>query len=434
MADRRVVIKRAYRRYQKADRRGKGRILDEIVPLTEYSRAYAAMVLHQWGSTHWHVGPRGPLRFVAGAPPRPRRRPQPRYDEPVRQSLIRLWYLCDCMCGKRLVPAIRALLPVYQRWGELKVPPEVEQKLLSLSAATADRLVHEERQKLRTSKGRSHTRPSPSALLCQIPLRTFDEWDRNLLGQVQADLVGHDGGRNQGDFAFTCTVTELSVGWTALRPVANKARVRVQQALEQIRSAFPIPIVALGTDSGSEFINDHLYAWCKDAHISFTRTRPYRKNDNCFVEEKNNSLVRRTVGYLRYDTPEQLQLLSDIYERQTLLSNYFYPWMKLVDKNRRGARVYRHYDAPRTPAQRLLERPDVPPQAKELLLRTFQSLNPAALKRELTDLQTRLYNFSSHRPLPPNRPSGRHLEIHPSPARIQREASSAPRLDSTVRQ
>jgi transposase InsO family protein len=434
MADRRVVIKRAYRRYQKADRAGKGRILDEIVPLTSYSRVYAAMVLRQWGTTHWEVGPRGPLRLVAGAPPRPRRAAPPRYDGPVGEALIRLWYLCDCMCGKRLVPAIRALLPIYQRWGELKVSPEVEQKLLSLSAATADRLLHEERQNLRTSKGTSHTRPAPSTLLRQIPLRTFDEWDRSLLGQVQADLVGHDGGRNQGDFAFTCTVTELSVGWSELRPVANKARVRVQQALEQIRRAFPIPIVALGTDSGSEFINNHLYAWCQDAHISFSRTRPYRKNDNCFVEEKNNSLVRRTVGYLRYDTPEQLKLLSDIYERQTVLSNYFYPWMKLVDKSRRGARVYRRYDAPRTPAQRLLEHPTVPAQTKQQLLQTFQTLNPAALKRELTDLQNQLYQFSSHRPLPPNRPSGRRLEIRPSPARIHRESSSIPRLESTVRQ
>jgi hypothetical protein len=315
------------------------------------------------------------------------------------------------MCGKRLVPAIRALLPVYQRWGELTVQPAVRQKLLSLSAATADRLLRDERTKLRTVRGRSHTHPAASSLLRQIPLRTFDEWDRSLLGQVQADLVGHDGGLNRGDFAFTCTVTELCVGWSELRPVANKARVGVQKALEDMRASFPFAIVALGTDTGSEFINNHLFAWCKSCHISFSRTRPYRKNDNCFVEEKNNSLVRRTVGYLRYDTPEELALLQAIYQLQTSLSNYFYPWMKLVGKSRRGARVYRRYDTPQTPCQRLLERADVPTQVKQQLERTFERLNPAALKRELTELQNRLYDLASAKPLPAIHPRGKELVI-----------------------
>ena len=353
------------------------------------------------------------MRYLANAPRRQAGRRKRRYDEAVRHALIRLWYLCDCMCGKRLVPAIRALLPVYQRWGEIKVPPRVRQKLLSVSAATADRLLRDERIKAHVSRGLSHTRPAAATLLRQIPLRTFDEWDRSLLGQVQADLVGHDGGLNRGDFAFTCTVTELCVGWSELRPVANKARVGVKNALEDIRASVPFSIVALGTDTGSEFINNHLFAWCQSCHINFSRTRPYRKNDNCFVEEKNNSLVRRTVGYLRYDTPEELALLQGIYQRQTLLSNYFYPWMKLNGKSRRGARVYRRYDTPRTPCQRLLERTDVPSSIKQQLQRTFQSLNPAALKRELTELQNRLYDLASAKPLPVIHPRGPELEIKP---------------------
>jgi hypothetical protein len=318
------------------------------------------------------------------------------------------------MCGKRLVPALRALLPVYERWGEIRVDPEVRGKLLRLGAATADRLLREERAKLRVGRSRTHTRPAASALLRQIPLRTFDEWDRGVLGQVQADLVGHDGGQNQGDFAFTLTVTELCVGWSDLRPVANKARVRVAEALEQIRGAFPFPIVALGTDTGSEFINEHLYAWSTQHQIAFSRARPYRKNDNCYVEEKNNSLVRRTVGYLRYDTPEELLLLQQIYQRQTLLSNYFYPWMKLLRKSRRGARVYRRYDTPRTPCQRLLERSELNPKTKRQLRQTFESLNPAQLKREITELQNRLYDLSSAKVRPPIRAHGPRLEIRPT--------------------
>jgi hypothetical protein len=398
-----------------ADRRRKSVILDEFTQQTLYNRAYAALVLRQWGSCRWMVGPRGPLRLVAGAPKQPRRFAARIYGEAVRKPLIHLWYLCDCMCGKRLVPAIRALLPVYQRWGEIKVGREVQQKLLSLSAATADRLLREERKKLRTIGGLSHTRPAPSRLLRQIPLRTFDEWDRSILGQVQADLVGHDGGFSQGEFAFTCTLTELSVGWSELRPLPNKARVWVKNALEDIRRQLPFPIAALGTDTGSEFINDHLLAWCQASHIVFTRARPYRKNDNCYVEEKNNSLVRRTVGYLRYDTPEELALLEAIYQRQTLLTNYFYPWMKLVGKSRRGARVYRRYDVPRTPCQRLLEREDVPKEVKRQLERTYCQLNPAALKRELTELQTKLYEIASAKPAPVVRPRGKKLVIRSKP-------------------
>jgi hypothetical protein len=333
----------------------------------------------------------------------------------VRRALIRLWYYCDCMCGKRLVPAIRSLLPVFLRWGELHVGAEVQQKLLTLSAATADRLLGEERERHRSGRGRSHTRSAASALVRQIPMRTFDEWDRSLLGQVQADLVGHDGGLNQGEFAFTCTVTEISVGWSELRPLPNKARVWVCQALDGIYPQLPFELRALGTDTGSEFINNHLYAWCQAHHIAFSRTRPYRKNDNCFVEERNNSLVRRTVGYLRYDRLEELHLLGEIYRRQTLLTNYFYPWMKLISKSRRGARVYRRYDTPRTPCQRLLELSEVPESTRQALQDTFLSLNPAALKRELTELQNRLYELAASKPPPDIHPRGQELSIRSRP-------------------
>jgi hypothetical protein len=412
MADKRTIIKRSFRDYQKGDRRTKGQILDRVRKQTLYrSRAYLALVLRQWGRVGWQVGPRGPLRLVAGAPARPRKAASLTYGESVRTALIRLWYFCDCLCGKRLVPAVRTLLPVYERCGELKVSLSVKHKLLTLSAATADRLLKQERSKVHTGRGRSYTRST--TLLRQIPLRTFDEWDRSKLGQVQADLVGHDGGQNGGEFAFTCTVTELSVGWTELRPLPTKARVWVAKALEDIRKSLPFPVIALGTDTGSEFINHNLLDWCLANKIAFSRTRPYRRNDNCFVEEKNNSLVRHCVGYLRYDTPEELTLLGAIYQRQTLLSNYFYPYMKLVAKSRRGARVYRQHDLPRTPCQRLLEREEVPQTTKDHLRATFEAMNPAALKRELTDLQQRLYQIASAKPAPIIRARGKELVIHP---------------------
>lgn len=416
MQDRRKVVQQTYRRYQRADREKKSHILDEFVEVTGYNRAYAAMVLRQWGTTRWVVGPKGPVRLVAGRKKRPPRRIVRTYDEEVKKVLIHLWYLCDCMCGKRLVPAIRTLLPVFQRWGEIQVDTGVEEKLMSVSAATADRLLREQRKKLRTQRGRSYTRAAPWHLVQQIPIRTFDEWDRNLLGQVQSDLVGHDGGLYRGQFAFTCTVVELCVGWTELRPLPNKARVWVKQAMDEIKHQVPFEIIALGTDTGSEFVNNHLFAWCSECGIQFSRTRPYRKNDNCFVEEKNNSVVRRTVGYLRYDTEQELELLRSIYQRQTLLCNYFYPWMKLVGKTRRGSRVYRRYDTPRTPYQRLMEREDVPKKTKQELTRIFNQTNPALLKRELTDLQQKLFKLASSKPLPKIRPRGKELVIHGGPS------------------
>jgi hypothetical protein len=415
MQERRKVIEQTYKRYQKADRVKKSRILDEFVEITGYNRAYAAMVLRQWGTTHWVVGPKGPLRLVAGQKKRRRRRGIRTYDEAVKKELIHLWYLCDCMCGKRLVPAIHTLLPVFQRWGEIQVQAEVQEKLMSISAATADRLLVQERKRIQTRRGKTHTRSAPWHLTQQIPLRTFDEWDRSVLGQVQADLVGHDGGVNLGQFAFTCTVTELCVGWTELRPLQNKARVWVTQAMDEINQQVPFHIIALGTDTGSEFVNNHLFAWSKRCGIRFTRTRPYRKNDNCFVEEKNNSVVRRTVGYLRYDREEELVLLQAIYQRQTLLCNYFYPSMKLIKKTRHGSRVYRQYDTPQTPYQRLLTRKEVPKKTKEQLTRIFNQTNPAMLKRELTDLQDKLFKLASSKPAPNVRSRGKELVIRGSP-------------------
>ena len=413
MSERRAVIQQTYQRYQKASRPEKSRILEEFAQLTGYSRPYAALVLRQWATTRWVVGPKGPLRLVAGQAKRPRRPGIQVYDQPVRAALVHLWYLCDCMCGKRLVPAIRSLLPLYQRWGELQVSPQVQEKLLQLSPATADRLLREERKQLQSSRGRGHTHPAPGSLLREIPLRTFDEWDRQLLGQFQCDLVGHDGGLNHGEFAFTCTLTELCVGWTELRPLRNKARVWVQKALDEIRSGLPIALRALGTDTGSEFINHHLFHWCHSHGIAFSRARPYRKNDNCFVEERNNSLVRRTVGYLRYDTEQERTLLGQIYQRQTLLSNYFYPCMKLVEKTRRGSFVHRRYDTPCSPYQRLMLRPEVPQAIKRALTFTFTHHNPAQIKRELTELQQRLYDIASSKPLPEIPPRGRELVICP---------------------
>ena len=412
MSERSAVIRRTYQRYQRAGRSEKSKILDEFVLLSGYSRAYAALVLRSWGRTVEGKRSHGPLRFVAGCPPRPGRGAPRIYGPEVLTVLERLWMLCDCMCGKLLASAIRTLLPVYQKWGEIKVDDEVREKLLTISPATIDRLLSPTRRRMFAPTANSHTRPGPDALRNRIPVRTFEEWDRSIIGQMQADLVGHDGGISYGEFAFTCTLTDIATGWTELRVLRNKARKWVAIALDQMRESLPFPMLSLGTDCGSEFINDHLYSWCTAHQIAMSHTRPYRKNDNCYVEQKNGAVVRRAAAHLRYDTEAERALLGAIYQRQSVLTNYFYPTMVLESKTRRGSKTHRNYSQPKTPAQRLLDSGSLGETQQQRLRSVFTQTNPAELKRQVVDLQQQLFSMASSKPPPRVKIPGRRIEIH----------------------
>jgi hypothetical protein len=204
-----------------------------------------------------------------------------------------------------------------------------------------------------------------------IPLRTFGSEEQKLPGYVEVDLVGHDGGSSSGEFAQTLTLTDVATGWTEIRAVRNKAQKWVFPALQHLASLLPFPLKGLNADNGGEFINYNLYNWCQLNHLAFTRSRPYRKNDNPYVEQKNNAVVRTAVGYYRYDTQEQLRLLNQLYAHLRLLVNFFYPSMKLVEKIRVGARVKKRYDTPTTPYQRVLDCAHIEEQAKEKLRQQF---------------------------------------------------------------
>jgi hypothetical protein len=243
-------------------------------------------------------------------------------------------------------------------------------------------------------KGRSHTKPG-TLLKNQIPIRTFSEWEDRRPGFVEIDLVGHDGGDARGEFAQTLDVTDVCTGWTETEAVKNKAQAWVFQALQDIRNRLPFDVLGVDSDNGSEFINHHLLRFCSEEKITFTRTRSYRKNDNCFVEQKNYSVVRRAVGYYRYDTEEELRILNELYGYLRLYTNFFQPVMKLMEKTRIGSRVKKKYDKPRTPYQRVIESPHVPEDRKEQLRKQYATLNPAALKRTITKLQQKLLKMES---------------------------------------
>jgi hypothetical protein len=280
-----------------------------------------------------------------------------------------------------------------QRNLEIQLSTEVKKKLLAISAATIDRLLAGERKKLQL-KGRSQTRPG-TMLKHQIPIRTFSEWDEQRPGFVEIDLVGHDGGNSSGDFCQTLDVTDICTGWTETQAVRNKAQVWVFEALMQIRERLPFKLLGIDSDNGSEFINSNLAEYCREQRVTFTRARPYRKNDNCFVEEKNNSVVRRNVGYLRYDTQQELDLLNRLYSYLRLYSNHFLPVMKLISKQREGSKVIKKHDRAQTPYQRVLASGVLSVAEKRKLISQHRELNPAQLKREITTLQERLIKSAS---------------------------------------
>lgn len=374
-------------RYRGASKKEKRVLLDQFVSTTGYSRWYARFVLRQEGR-RIQVDRQTIVLAVRSRSGRSVRKRGRRYDEKVVTALLKLWRIMDYICGKRLQPLLPELVAVLERHNEFSCDRETKAKLLCISAATIDRLLKPERRK-HELRGRSGTKPG-TLLKKQIPIRTFADWDDLQPGFAEVDLVGHDGGVVAGEYCQTLDLTDVATTWTETMAVRNKAQARVFEALKKLRENLPFPLLGLDSDNGSEFINDYLLAYCRAQKLTFTRSRPYRKNDNCFVEQKNYSVVRRAVGYQRYDTEVQLQLLNELYASLRLYTNFFQPTMKLQSKERVGSKVTKRYDRAQTPYQRVLAASPIGKAQKERLRAKYETLNPAALKRKITSLQNRL--------------------------------------------
>lgn len=388
MREKKALVKATVGRYRRSTKKAKKRILDEFVESTGYNRSYASLILSKYGKGVWN----GKLRIVGDISKIHLRCRQRYYDGKVLAALRRIWAILDWICGKRLAAAIAEVVPILERAREIRLDHQTREKLLKISAASIDRLLAADRKKLQI-KGRSHTKPG-SLLKSQIPIRRFDEWNEGKPGFVEIDLVGHDGGNSTGEFCFTLDVTDIFTGWTETRAVKNKAQAWVFEALVNIIKSIPFAILGIDSDNGSEFINAYLLKYCQQQKIIFTRARPYRKNDNCHVEERNNSIVRRAVGYDRYDTEAQLKTLNELYSLLRLYTNYFQPVMKLVKKERVGSRVKKIYDKPQTPYHRVLASADVSDLQKRKLRTEYARLNPAQLKRDISALQEKLATSS----------------------------------------
>ena len=399
MKQRQAVTAVTVQRYRNGSKKVKQQILDEFCKTTGYSRGYARFVLRNHGRQVLLRGKKVIVGDLRKRQPRVRSR---YYDEQVVQALSELWQLLNYLCGKRLVAIMPELIAKLEQFGELRLTPLTKEKLLRISAASIDRLLQPERRKHQL-RGRAHTKPG-TLLKHQIPIRTFAEWNEQRPGFAEIDLVAHDGGLALGDYCQTLDLTDVCTGWTETEAVPNKAQVWVFEAIKTIRQRLPFPLLGLDSDNGSEFINNDLLRYCQQQHITFTRARPYRKNDNCYVEQKNYSVVRQTVGYQRFDTTAELIVLKQLYATLRLYTNFFQPTMKLKRKERVGSRVQKRYHAPQTPYQRVLASGEVAAADKKKLKRQYQTLNPVALKRALDKYRQELFRLAAkRRPVQPKR-------------------------------
>ncbi|MFT7649754.1 MAG: hypothetical protein ACI8Y4_004518 [Candidatus Poriferisodalaceae bacterium] len=296
--------------------------------------------------------------------------------------------------------------------------------LAKMSAATIDRALAPARAR-HGGRGRSHTKPG-TLLKSQIPIRTWAQWDDDQPGFIEIDLVGHDGGNSSGEFCFTLTATDIATGWTVNRSVKNKAAVWVFEALEYVMARFPFPILGIDSDNGSEFINHHLFNYCKDNKITFTRSRPEHSNNGAHVEQKNWTHVRSMVGYLRYDTMEELDLFNDIWDLDPGFTNMVLTQQKLLSKRREGPKLVKRYDTATTPHQRLATFPSTPLKTRRRLDRDLASVHPGHLSRQIDSLATKLQTMALTKAPAPHKRRVKRAFVNPPKRRKPDEATKPP--------
>jgi len=371
-------------RYLNARKEGKGMILDEFIQVTGYHRKAAIRLLHR-KSSQKRQQRRGRWR---------------RYGYEVVEALRMVWETSDRVCSKRLKPFIGDLIKVMRQHGELAVSGGLEAELCQMSLSTIDRLL----RPWRHAGGRrplSTTRPG-SLLKKSIPIRTFTDWTDKRPGFLEVDLVAHCGESAEGFYLTTLSTVDVATGWYEYMGVWGKGQQRVGSAIHQVRQRLPFPLLGLDSDNGSEFINHHLYDYCRREKITFTRSRSYKKNDSCHVEQKNWSVVRRLVGYDRYNSRAALERLNLLYATLRHYVNFFQPTMKLQSKIRHGARVHKVYDTARTPYQRLLESGTLTLAKRAELAAMYRGLNPALLLSQLNGHLEKLWNLADR-----NKPSNK---------------------------
>jgi len=373
MNARRQYLKVLQERYFMAkSRKDKSSILDEYLRNTHQNRKYAIRRIRSFSSA-----------------PKERRKRKQTYDGYVKVALAKLWEIFDYPCGQRLAPLLKIEVNRLRQLEEIFISNEVAKKLARISPATIDRKLKHQREVLHLNRKKGGPKPA-SLLYKKVPIR-LTEWDTSQLGFLEIDLVIHCGSSALGCYICSLNTVEISSGWWEAESIMGKGQDPTFKALKKIRKRTPFPWKGIDSDNGPEFINYHLINYCEKENLEFTRSRPNKKNDNAYIEQKNWTHVRKVLGYFRYDTDQELILMNSLYEKELrLYKNFFSPVMKLKEKQRVGGRVKRKYDTPKTPYQRLLGSGQISNEKKKELQIIYRSLNPAELKRKIEEKTHRL--------------------------------------------
>src|SRR4051795_12428240 len=374
MGARREITVAVAERYRVAGRAEKGRILDELCAVTGWHRKHA-------------------VRALAGQPaiePDEPRRRQPTYGAIIKDALVALWEASDRICGKRLNVMIPTLLPALERHDRLKLGTADRSLVLNVSAATIDRLLID--TKITAAGGKRRRAGFYSAVRREVPVRTFNDWKDPAPGFCEVDMVAHGGTSVAGSFIQTLTMVDVATGWTECLPLVNRDGILVIEALKRAQSLFPWLLRGVDFDNDSAFMNDVVVPWCREQKLEVTRSRAYKKNDQAFVEPKNGAVVRRLMGYGRFDGVETARVMGRLYAAARLYVNFFQPSFKLKEKRREGAKVIKRYHLPSTPYERALAHPKVTAAVKKRLRDQYRSLDPVGLLAEIRATQDELGN------------------------------------------
>ena len=377
MGARREVVSAVTERYRSAKRAEKGRMLDALCATTGWHRKHAVRALRQ----HETVGPGGVEA------PRERRR---RYGATIKDALTALWEASDRVCGKRLKVMIPTLLAALEQHGRLLLGQADRDRVLAISAATIDRLLID--VKVAASGGRRRRAGFYSAIRREVPIRTFNDWNSPPPGFCEVDMVAHGGTSVAGSFIQTLTMVDIATGWTECLPLVTRDGSLVVEAMKHAQSLFPWLLRGVDFDNDSAFMNDVVVPWCRQQKLEVTRSRAYKKNDQAFVEQKNGAVVRRLMGYGRFDGVETARVMGRLYAAARLYVNFFQPSFKLKEKRREGAKVIKRYHPPSTPYERTLAHPKVTTAVKKRLRDQYRSLDPIALLAEIRATQEELGN------------------------------------------
>ena len=387
MKTKKKLTEETAKRYCIAGKKQKSTIIDEFTATTGYNRKYAIHILKNTAKikiTHFNNVEKKSVQVITKQ--RKKRIYVKYYGAEVKDEIVRLWIFSMFLCAKRLVSFIRDNLDYFST--KFGYSEEMKHKLSKISSATIGRMISPEISKY-SIRGISTTRPAKN-LNKLIPIRVYFQWDTLEPGFFEADTVANCGMSTEGQYISTLTLTDVFSGWTENRALLNKAQRWVKEAVDDVKKKLPFQMKGLDSDNGSELKNTQLLGWCQENHVEFTRSRPYRKNDNCYVEQKNDSVVRRIVGYYRFEGEEARAVMAELYETYNLLVNYFFPSMKIQKKERIDAKVTKKYDDAKTPYTRLIECESLPEEAKQELRRRKNALDLETLLQRTQELQTKL--------------------------------------------